>query len=147
MRAVPLCKHEESLMPKDRHLALVPLESEEVEDEGVDDLVREGVLLVEKDADEETVGTCSCRRPWSMLWAHGGLWKGTLDEPVYSISASLRRAAPECSTGTDTFVNTEPRMAASRKVHVPLCTSKVSGRARCEENVWDLPRRAETGGP
>jgi hypothetical protein len=34
-------------MPKDGHLALVPLESEEVEDEGVDDLVREGVLLVE----------------------------------------------------------------------------------------------------
>lgn len=145
--AVPLCEYEESLMPEDGHLTLVPLESEEVEDEGVDNLVREGVLLVEKDADEETVGTCSCRRSWSILWAHGGLWKGALDGPVYSISASLRRAAPECSTGTDTFVNTEPRMAASRKVHVPLCTSKVSGRARCGKNGKDLPRKAETGGP
>lgn len=144
--AVPLCKHEESLMPKNGHLTLVPLESEEVEDEGVDNLVREGVLLVEKDADEETVGTCS-RRTGSIFGADGRLWKGVLDGPVYSISASLRRAAPECSTGTDTFVNTEPRMAASRKVHVPLCTSKVSGSARRGQNVWDLPRRAETGGP
>lgn len=144
--AVPLCEYEESLMPKDGHLALVPLESEEVEDEGVDNLVREGVLLVEKDANEETVGTCSCRSS-SIFGAHEGLWKGALDGPVYSISASLRRAAPECSTGTDTFVNTEPRMAASRKVHVPLCTSKVSWAARDEQNIRDLPRKAETGGP
>lgn len=57
-------------MPKDGHLTLVPLESEEVEDEGVDNLVREGVLLVEKDADEETVGTCSCRT-WSIFGAEG----------------------------------------------------------------------------
>lgn len=46
-------------MPENRHLSLVALEADKVENEGVDDLVRQGVLLVEEDADEETV------RAWS----------------------------------------------------------------------------------
>ena len=48
---------------------------------------------------------------------------------MYSISASLRRAAPECRTGTLTLVRTEPRMAASRRVQVPLCVQRKQGSA------------------
>lgn len=40
---------------------------------------------------------------------------------MYSMSASLSSAAPECRTGTETLVRTLPMMAASRRVHVWLC--------------------------
>lgn len=53
---VPLDEDEEGLVPQNGHDAGVALEAEKVEDESVDDLVREGVLLVEEDTDEERVG-------------------------------------------------------------------------------------------
>lgn len=49
---------EEGLVPEDGHDAGIALEADEVEDEGVDDLVGERVLFVEQHSDEETVGTC-----------------------------------------------------------------------------------------
>lgn len=116
----PLRKDEEGLVPQNRHLSLVTLEAQEVEDESVDDLVRQGVLLVEQNADKQTVGA------YGSIARLGAGRVTTLsvqlaNVPVYSISASLRRAAPEWSTGTETLVKTEPRMAASRRVQVPLC--------------------------
>lgn len=39
--------------------------------------------------------------------------------PLYSISQSLKRAAAECKTGTETLTKIEEIMAASFKVRVP----------------------------
>jgi hypothetical protein len=49
-------------VPEDGHNAGIALEAEEVEDKGVNNLVGEGVLLVEEDTDEKRVGTCHERR-------------------------------------------------------------------------------------
>lgn len=43
-------------MPEYGKFALVPLEAEEVEDEGIHDLVWQSILLIEQYADEERVG-------------------------------------------------------------------------------------------
>jgi hypothetical protein len=45
-------------VPEDGHLPRIPLESDKVENEGVDDFIRQSVLFVEEHADEETVGAC-----------------------------------------------------------------------------------------
>ena len=70
----PLAEHEERLVPQHRELLHVARaarlvrvgEADEVEDERVDDLVRQCMLLVEKHADEQRVGACAdsvSRRP------------------------------------------------------------------------------------
>jgi hypothetical protein len=62
-RHAPLNKDEHALMPQHRQLVLAcPTEwrvrqPDEVEDQGVNDLVWQGVLLVEQDTDEERIGT------------------------------------------------------------------------------------------
>lgn len=58
-RDVPLDEDQESLVPEDWQGPRIPLEADEVEDERVDDLVGQGILLVEKDADEDAVRTCA----------------------------------------------------------------------------------------
>lgn len=125
----PLDKDEERLVPQDGHLARVALEPQEVEHERVDDLVRQRVLLVEQDPDEDAVRTCcaSLVRQGRASGDRGREREKGGDAPVYSISASLSRAAPECRTGTLTLVRTEPRMAASRRVQVPLCVQEILG--------------------
>ena len=62
LQDAPLGKHEQALVPEHRQLLTLPAlrlvrvrETDEVEDEGIDDLIRERVLLVEQDANEERV--------------------------------------------------------------------------------------------
>lgn len=45
-------------MPQHRHLSRIALETDEVEHERVDDLVRQRVLFVQKHADEDGVWPC-----------------------------------------------------------------------------------------
>ncbi len=64
----PLAEHEQTLVPEHGELLHVARatrlvrvrEADEVEDERVDDLVRQRVLLVEEHADEERV--CACQQ-------------------------------------------------------------------------------------
>ena len=61
--SVSLHKDQQALVPQHRQLVLSGLrarrvsESDKVEHERVDDLVRQGVLLVEQDSDEKRVGS------------------------------------------------------------------------------------------
>ena len=63
MCRVALAKHEQALMPEDGQRAwrMRVGESDEVEDERVEYFVREGVLLVQQNADEERGRPCRTR--------------------------------------------------------------------------------------
>ena len=67
MRRVALAKHEQALVPQDGQRAgrVRVGESDEVEDECIEHFVRERVLLVQQDADEERGRPCrkrACRQ-------------------------------------------------------------------------------------
>lgn len=53
---VPLGERQEALVPKDGQVTLVRLEAHKVKDQGVDDLVGESILFVDKGLDEDRRG-------------------------------------------------------------------------------------------
>lgn len=53
---VPLGQDEQRLVPKDGHVPWVSLKANEVEDERIDDFVRQGILLIQQHANEQAVG-------------------------------------------------------------------------------------------
>ena len=59
--------------------------------------------------------------------------------PAYSISATFKTAAAECSPGIETFDRTEPTIAASFRVQVPDCSAFDQRQLRLRSHVSRSP--------